>query len=420
QIYGRDITANIVPFTLENEYINVSGFIGKPIISKGNRTFMNYFVNGRYVKSPIIYRALEEGYDGFHMSHKYPFCVLLFEADSSKIDVNVHPSKMEVRFSEGDRIYSVLCRGIKEALRNTDIIPEQSLRTPAHKKRTQNSLNNMSDGHAVDRQAADRNAENGASFGRRTDSLYTGDRTEEHKTEDYRDHTPTGSTFRGNGSAEDYAKDSAQTKNTYAEHRNTENIAEDGTLKKNTYMEKSHTQSLAEDNNEKRLDDKNSNAVKNMRAPEPFEINRIKSLSDSNSVQNPVDEPVYTTKNTKNVQMSLFERDDMKYESAKDYQIIGCVFSTYWIVQYHDEMYIMDQHAAHEKILYERLVAKMQNHETMQQQVSPPIIITLDAIEAELVKNNMEVFTNAGFEIEPFGGNEYAVSSVPADLPHIA
>lgn len=338
QIYGRDITANIVPFTLENEYINVSGFIGKPIISKGNRTFMNYFVNGRYVKSPIIYRALEEGYDGFHMSHKYPFCVLLFEADSSKIDVNVHPSKMEVRFSEGDRIYSVLCRGIKEALRNTDIIPEQSLRAPAHKKRTQNSLKNMSDGHAVDRQAADRNAGNGAT-----------------------------------------------------ESRFVENNAEDGTLKKNT-----------------------------LRAPEPFETNRIKSLSDNNSAKKPADEPVYIPKDTKSTQMSLFERDDMKYESAKDYQIIGCVFSTYWIVQYHDEMYIMDQHAAHEKILYERLVVKMQNHETMRQQVSPPIIITLDAVEAELVKNNMEVFTNAGFEIEPFGGNEYAVSSVPADLPHIA
>lgn len=338
QIYGRDITANIVPFTLENEYINVSGFIGKPIISKGNRTFMNYFVNGRYVKSPIIYRALEEGYDGFHMSHKYPFCVLLFEADSSKIDVNVHPSKMEVRFSEGDRIYSVLCRGIKEALRNTDIIPEQSLRAPAHKKRTQNSLNHMSDGHAVDRQAADRNAGNGAT-----------------------------------------------------ESRFVENNAEDGTLKKNT-----------------------------LRTPEPFETNRIKSLSDNNSARKPADEPMYIPKDTKSTQMSLFERDDMKYESAKDYQIIGCVFSTYWIVQYHDEMYIMDQHAAHEKILYERLVVKMQNHETMRQQVSPPIIITLDAVEAELVKNNMEVFTNAGFEIEPFGGNEYAVSSVPADLPHIA
>lgn len=387
QIYGRDITANIVPFTLENEYINVSGFIGKPIISKGNRTFMNYFVNGRYVKSPIIYRALEEGYDGFHMSHKYPFCVLLFEADSSKIDVNVHPSKMEVRFSEGDRIYSVLCRGIKEALRNTDIIPEQSLRAPAQKKRTQNSLKNMSDGHAVDRQAADRNTENGA-----TESRFI----------------------------ENNAKDGALTGNTYAEYRNIENIAEDGTLKKNVYTEKSHTQNHAEDNNENRHDDKYSNAVKNMRAPEPFETNRIASLSNSNSVQNPVDEPVYTTKNTKNVQMSLFERDDMKYESAKDYRIIGCVFSTYWIVQYHDEMYIMDQHAAHEKILYERLVEKMRNHETMRQQVSPPVIITLDAIEAELVKNNMEVFTDAGFEIEPFGGNEYAVSSVPADLPHIA
>lgn len=118
--------------------------------------------------------------------------------------------------------------------------------------------------------------------------------------------------------------------------------------------------------------------------------------------------------------MTLFERNDMQYEVSKDYQIAGCVFSTYWIVQYHDEMYIMDQHAAHEKVLYERLVNKMKNHEVMMQQVSPPVIITLDAVEAELVNDNKTVFADAGFELEPFGGNEYAVSSVPADLPNIA
>lgn len=335
QIYGRDITANIIPFSLENEYITVTGFIGKPVISKGNRTFMNYFVNGRYVKSPIIYRALEEGYNGFHMSHKYPFCVLLFEADSNKIDVNVHPSKMEIRFSEGDRIYSVLCREIKETLRNTDIIPEQNLRPqPQAQTRTDNPNKNVPD-------ASDRQAENTA----------------------------------------------------------------------------------------------NSLVGKDLRTPEPFEKNRIKSMSeradsDSGSFHGTdshrADSHAYayehekTKDNTKNVQMTLFERNDMQYEVSKDYQIAGCVFSTYWIVQYHDEMYIMDQHAAHEKVLYERLVNKMKNHEVMMQQVSPPVIITLDAVEAELVNDNKTVFADAGFELEPFGGNEYAVSSVPADLPNIA
>ncbi len=328
QIYGRDITANIVPFSLKNEYINVTGFIGKPVISKGNRTFMNYFVNGRYVKSPIIYRALEEGYNGFHMSHKYPFCVLLFDADSNKIDVNVHPSKMEVRFSEGERIYSVLCREIKETLRKTDVIPEQNLQP---RGRTKKDIPN--------------------------------------------------------------------------ENYNTENKFRE-----------------------------NSNG--NMRIPEPFEKNRIKNMSygadskitsHSEAHQNEYikdnankKDNLNIKENAENMQMSLFERKEMQYETSKDYRIIGCVFSTYWIVQYHDEMYIMDQHAAHEKVLYERLAGKMQSHEVMMQQVSPPIIITLDAVEAELVKNNKNILADAGFEVEPFGGNEYAVSSVPADLPGIA
>lgn len=305
QIYGRDITSNIVEFTMENEFIKASGFIGKPVISKGNRTFMNYFVNGRYVKSPIIYRALEEGYDGFHMSHKYPFCVLLFDVNSEKVDVNVHPSKMEIRFSEGDRIYSVLLRAIRETLRNIDVIAMQSLKTKEEK-------------------------------------LYE---------------------------------------------------------KKEEIVEKAVV-------NEKKYN------------PEPFEVNRIKSIS---MPENKQIIPVYESNTTqKPEQISLFERKEMVFEKAKDYKIIGCVFSTYWIIQFHDDMYIMDQHAAHEKVLYEKLVKKMSEHTIHMQQVSPPIVITLDAIEAGVVNDNYELFTAAGYEIEHFGGNEYLVSSVPSDLPGIA
>lgn len=342
QIYGRDITANIIPFSLENEYINVTGFIGKPVISKGNRTFMNYFVNGRYVKSPILYRAIEEGYNGFHMSHKYPFCVLLFEADSNKIDVNVHPSKMEVRFSEGDRIYYVLCRQIKETLKNTDIIPAQSLR-PRAQTRKDNPDSNMHTAAGIQPEnAASHNMDKGAA--------------------------------------------------------NPEDSVESRILK-------NRIKSLSHRTDSNKIDSQSKDC-------HGTDVPRTDSQGETYEEDK--------KDNTKNMQMSLFERNGMQYEASKDYRIVGCVFSTYWIVQYHDEMYIMDQHAAHEKVLYERLVKKMQNHEVMMQQVSPPVIITLDAIEAELVNSNKTVLASAGFEVEPFGGNEYAVSSVPAGLPGIA
>ena len=337
QIYGKDVSANLVSFELETEYVNVSGYIGRPVISKGNRSFMNYYVNGRYVKSPVIYRAIEEGYDGFHMSHKFPFCVLMFDVQSDKMDVNVHPSKMEIRFSEGDRIYSVLCRGIKETLRNIDVIPEQNLeKTLARQMRENDTVS---------------------------------DTATEYK---------------------------ASNNNKYDIDANSTSLSVD---KKAAGM----------------------NAAKKERLPEPFETNRIRNLSNQagNSIDilNKINELECMKKPE---QLSLFERKDMEEEKKKDYTVVGCVFSTYWIVTYHDEMYIMDQHAAHEKILYEKLVKKMTNNIINIQQVSPPIVISLDPVETELVNSNKELFEKSGFEIESFGGNEHIVSGVPAELPGIA
>ena len=337
QIYGKDVSANLVSFELETEYVNVSGYIGRPVISKGNRSFMNYYVNGRYVKSPVIYRAIEEGYDGFHMSHKFPFCVLMFDVQSDKMDVNVHPSKMEIRFSEGDRIYSVLCRGIKETLRNIDVIPEQNLEKTLARQMREN----------------------------------------------------------------DTVSDTA------TEYKASNN---------NKYDINANSTSLSVDKEAAGM-----NAAKKERLPEPFETNRIRNLSNQagNSIDilNKINELECMKKPE---QLSLFERKDMEEEKKKDYTVVGCVFSTYWIVTYHDEMYIMDQHAAHEKILYEKLVKKMTNNIINIQQVSPPIVISLDPVETELVNSNKELFEKSGFEIESFGGNEHIVSGVPAELPGIA
>ena len=302
-IYGRDITANLLEFSLESDIINVTGLIGRPVISRGIRNYISCFINGRYIRNNILYKAVEEGYSGYKMVHRFPFAVLNISIDSSLMDVNVHPSKMEVRFSEDDRIFSLLCNGIRETLKENDIIPDVKI----EKTSTQ---------------------------------------------------------------PETFVK---------------EKIA----------------------------------------APEPFETNRMKTIKNNDNIA-PANEYVresaaeYNSKKSVTVQDTLFDISGMKHEEKKNYRVAGCVFSTYWIIEYNDEMYIMDQHAAHEKVMFEKFMKKMKPGNAASQILSPQIILTLSQTEADVINNHYEDFVSAGFEINHFGGNEYAVSAVPAEIPGIS
>ncbi len=367
-IYGRDITANIVEFNVDCELFKASGYIGKPIISKGNRTFMNYFVNGRYVKSPIIYRALEEGYEGFHMSHKYPFCVLLIDIDGQTVDVNVHPSKMEIRFSNADRIYSVLCNSVRDAIRNIDVIPLETM--PEGKGAKSSELNITSESLDVKSRSASIKGPEPFEYARRANEAASSKASFNKTSYD------TGS----------YDKRSS----------------DKGSFDKSSFGRTAHDQALYNKAQEKVLD---------------IIADNVKSYDSKNdeAAKNHPDNP-----SDKGEQMSLFQRNDMLFEKKKDFRIAGQIFSTYWIIEYHDDMYIMDQHAAHEKLLYEKFTRMIADNEVTIQQVSPPMVFTLSPVEAALLKDNMKQFSLLGFEIEHFGGNEYLVSGVPAMLPELA
>lgn len=367
-IYGRDITANIVEFNVDCELFKASGYIGKPIISKGNRTFMNYFVNGRYVKSPIIYRALEEGYEGFHMSHKYPFCVLLIDIDGQTVDVNVHPSKMEIRFSNADRIYSVLCNSVRDAIRNIDVIPLETM--PEGKGAKSSELNIKSEPLDVKSRSASIKGPEPFEYARRANEAASSKASFNKTSYD------TGS----------YDKRSS----------------DKGSYDKSSFGRTAHDQSLYNKAQEKVLD---------------IIADNVKSYDSKNDEtdKNRPDNP-----SGKGEQMSLFQRNEMSFEKKKDFRIAGQIFSTYWIIEYHDDMYIMDQHAAHEKLLYEKFTRMIADNEVTIQQVSPPMVFTLSPVEAALLKDNMKQFSLLGFEIEHFGGNEYLVSGVPAMLPELA
>ena len=139
-VYGREITGNLIPVSVSGEAFSVEGFIGKPVIARSNRNFENYYINGRYIKSNIINKAIEEAYKPFMMQHKYPFTMLHIKIEPEFLDVNVHPTKMELRFQNGENVFRMVRDTVAEALRHKELIPkvaleEQRDRKPAAEKR---------------------------------------------------------------------------------------------------------------------------------------------------------------------------------------------------------------------------------------------------------------------------------------------
>ncbi len=255
-IYGRDITLNLLPISIVKGSCTINGFIGKPVIARGNRGYINYFINGRFIKSHIISHAVEEAYSPYMMQHKYPFTVLHFNIMPQLIDINVHPQKMEIRFTNEKELYKDIYNAVSETLKYKELIPDVALQ---------------------------------------------------------------------------------QDKETFRENA--------------TYM-----------------------------------VHNIK-------------------------QETLFETN---------VKIIGQVFSTYWILQYGSDMFLVDQHAAHEKVLYERFIKQIESNTPLTQILAPPLVLSLSMTERQALEENISIFEKLGYCIESFGGREYMVTGVPAQLPNIA
>ena len=329
-IYGKDITKNLLEINSTEESCQIRGFAGKPIISRGNRGGINYFVNGRYIKSNIINHAIEEAYSGYMMNHKYPFTVLDFKTKPELIDINVHPQKMEIRFINEKELYRDIFNVISETLKHKELVPE-------------------------------------ITFGK-------------GKKQDSIEICPV---------------------------------------------------SITRDNKEAPLKYKEKEVI--LRAPLPEETSYLfgtvnKGTEIKTEAGNQINREVqdsslretaaYTAHNIK--QETLFETDIMSPQAGKDIKIIGQVFSTYWILQYGDGMFIADQHAAHEKVLYEKFMKQIENNQPFTQMLNPPVVATLSMPEQQILEENMDVFKKLGYIIENFGGREYMLSGVPAQLPDIA
>lgn len=379
-IYGRDITKALLEVSYENDFMKIEGFVGKPEISRGNRTFENYYINGRFVKNRIIAKGIEDAYKGFLMQHKFPFVSLHIQMEGNDLDVNVHPSKMEVRFARGTEVYDAVYETVHKALTTREMIQT----VPFGKEEPVKKLSSVvKPGDVPEPFEMKRRAEMPEY---RTQVANTVNRT-------------SNMSIKGNDrtvSAPDTAMDKKQISSYSTLPRGTITMAEQAVREQKIYQTKDPFTKAEEKLFEGTINDKNIHE----KQPDAMQVNMSQEVEKQQKPQ----------------QLELFKEKLLAPESRSRHQLIGQIFDTYWLVQFEDKFFIIDQHAAHEKVYYERFVKRFREQTIESQYLSPPLIVSLNLQEEALLKANRKYFEDFGFEIEPFGGKEYCINAVPANL----
>lgn len=382
-IYGRDIAANLVEIHRKEGDISIDGFIGKPVISRGNRNYENYFINGRYIRSGILSKAIEDGYKTFLMQHKYPFTALHFSIDGGLLDINVHPTKMELRFADNQGMYQLVHDTVRQGLFHRELIPVVAVEE--QKKR---DLPPMKQPSSVPEPFEKKRMEQI----REERGAYRTDRTGSLEMPVLK---PVEEFVKEGRSREDHRKPEERMRS-YLTEKKPGTLAPVSAEVPASAQEKALPPEEAAPKNPKE------------RAEAPKEV------TDPSGETGVKQESVLAR------QMDLFEEKLLSREHIREHRLIGQLFDTYWLVEFREKLYIIDQHAAHEKVLYERTMRSLKQKEFTSQQLSPPLILTLNMQEETLLSQYQEQFQSLGFEIAPFGGREYAVSAVPANLYGIA
>lgn len=436
-IYGREIASNILPVDMGEDPVRVTGFIGKPLIARGNRNFENYFINGRYIKSSLINKAIEDAYKPFMMQHKYPFTMLHFAIESSFLDVNVHPAKMELRFRDGEMIYKMVYHTVSMALAGRELIPEVGIgseRTERGENRSQELSGKTGSGPAG--YGENRPAlkpvrfDRPEPFERKRKALLSPEipiEREALRQDSQPDKNP--GTESGGPAREDVPQKDMEKNTEKNMERDTEKarpLLGSGLIRENTSAYGSHLSEAGKGPGMGMIHapakEQESLGVRSPGASDEDESGRAARVQSAKAKgqQDGQDGGGNPEVSGQPEQLSLFEPKLLSREAREEHRIIGQLFDTYWLVEYRDSLYIIDQHAAHEKVLYEKTVASLKSREYTSQMINPPIILTLNSSEKLLLEKYMEHFTGIGFEIEPFGGREYAVRAVPANLFSIA
>ncbi len=366
RIHGRDVAAALVPIQARRGDMCVEGYLGKPTLVRSNRNHEIYFINGRFIRSHVVAKAVEEGYREYLMQHKFPYCVLHITMDTNRVDVNVHPTKMDVRFSDTQEVCGFLADAVRQALRNHEMIPEALLSTQQELREA---------------------------------------RFQERKEQESKIVPEPFESVRGNAymvmEEAKYVKENPP-KQDFAQNPVWSRVK----------------------NNEDPVGMQGEQGLSDILAEreEPFYSETTEFEGESGQLSEK-DSQADLKKEEKcepyvdgGVQMNLFEDKILTEDNRARFRVIGQVFGTYWLIEFEEKLLMMDQHAAHEKVNYERLIKQYREKRIVSQGLMPPVIVSLTGQEEAVLKEHYDVFVSLGFEIESFGGSEYALRGVPMDL----
>ena len=386
QIYGRDLTKELIPVRYSSSFFRMEGFIGKPLISRSSRSYEIYFINGRYIRSSLIHKAIEEGYRNFLMQHKFPMTVLNLIIDPEFTDVNVHPSKMELRFRNQEFLYEGIVHAVRKTLTSGELSHGFTVETP---------------------DPADK------SSGRVTETMNPADES-------------SGCVPEKTGPAAQNRKERPEKPPEPFEKKRLERLIRE----EQTSYEAEHGNSSGTETGEKGSES-SFTLPEEPKSPLPSKSPKksAEMLSESlpsaksgeeKEKQGEAKEVLSDAQIVDVRQRDLFEDKILTADTLSQIRLAGQIFDTYWVVQYQDLFLIIDQHAAHEKVLYESIIGKLKEQDYTTQQMNPPLIITLTPKQQERMEEIAPVLARMGFETEPFGGNEYAVYGMPDNLVGIS
>lgn len=335
RIFGKDFIQEIIPIEEKQEGIEIHGFLGKPTLNRSNRNFETCFINGRFVKSNFLYKAIEEGYRPYLMQHKFPFAVLYFIMDTEKVDVNVHPTKMDIRITDSQIYYDFIVNAISKTLQQQEMIPDMEQVDFLQKPSKPQSIPKVS-----------------------LPETFEQNRIEQQK------------------------------------------VKEDFSYITNRVFGETETQEEIQSIPNSKTDTENKISVSD---------NCTSSITEDKKFTSNLSDKSFE-------QMDLFQEKIITRENKDKFEILGQIFQTYWLVRFEDKLLFVDQHAAHEKIKYEKLLLSFHTGEILSQTIQPPLILHLTQKEEAALNEYHEYFENLGFLWEDFGSHSIAMREMPLEL----
>ncbi len=352
QQYGKEVTSSLIPLDVTSFDLRMHGFIGKPNLNRGTRSFMNYYVNGRRIKNDVITKAIEEGYLGYAMVGRFPFVSLFLEIPPALYDVNVHPAKLEIRFMNEEDLSHFITESIHETLKNHDLVPKVSMEgEPSKMTSPYQSLKTIPKEEVQKAQPFETRY---LSQERPLDPVV------KEGAHELLDPIPGSAGPAGSAGIPPFGMSE-----TGVYHR----------IQMDQVVTSDPRASIPSENKGRGTDKKETYIQQKM------------EISEKERIQ---------------------------------FRIIGQVFGTYWLIEYNNELLMIDQHAAHEKVLFEKFMKEISEKKVFRQNLMTPILLTLTNREKEVLEKYRTHFMDIGFEIEPFGGNDWRVKAVPSNFIPLA